>query len=329
VKVSWDRIIRTVVGLRPFRPSGFLVRSERIRNKPVIHNYGHGGAGVTLSWGTSHLAVEEAIQTRETRFAVLGAGAVGLASARLLQRKGFEVTIYARDLPPDTTSNVAGALWSPYLAVDDDRRTPEFEAQFDRAARLSHRYFQDLVGDDYGVRWIESYELSDEPFDGDKGKDPLADLYPGSRRLRQNEHPFPARDAWYSFSMLVEPPVYLNALMRDFRLAGGRVVVRELRTVEEVTALPEPAVVNCTGLGARLLFDDREMTPIKGQLTILLPQPEVDYVTLKGDLYMFPRKDGILLGGTHERGNWSLEPNQEAMRKIVEGHMDVFRKMKV
>src|SRR5206468_6660062 len=103
-----DRIIRTVVGLRPFRSSGFVVRTEKLGEKTVVHNYGHGGGGITLSWGTSELAVDEAWKTGEKRFAVLGCGAVGLATARLLQQRGAEVTIYAKDLPPYTTSNIAG-----------------------------------------------------------------------------------------------------------------------------------------------------------------------------------------------------------------------------
>src|SRR5438876_11931048 len=91
VHVSEDRIIRTVVGLRPFRPSGFVVRTETIGDTTVVHNYGHGGGGITLSWGTSELAVEEAWKTGQRRFAVLGCGAVGLASARLLPQRGGEV----------------------------------------------------------------------------------------------------------------------------------------------------------------------------------------------------------------------------------------------
>ena len=58
VKVSRERLIRTVVGLRPYRPGGFLVDTERLENKLLVHNYGHGGAGITLSWGSAHLALE-------------------------------------------------------------------------------------------------------------------------------------------------------------------------------------------------------------------------------------------------------------------------------
>jgi D-amino-acid oxidase len=109
VVVARSRIIRTTVGLRPFRPSGFVIRGEKLDDRTIVHNYGHGGAGVSLSWGTAQLAIEEAAKTGAHRYAVLGCGAVGLATARLLQRRGSDVTIYARDLPPQTTSNMAGA----------------------------------------------------------------------------------------------------------------------------------------------------------------------------------------------------------------------------
>ena len=50
VKASWDRIIRTTVGLRPHRDTGFVVKSDKLDDKLIVHNYGHGGAGFTLSW---------------------------------------------------------------------------------------------------------------------------------------------------------------------------------------------------------------------------------------------------------------------------------------
>ena len=70
------------------------------------------------------------------------------------------------------------------------------------------------------------------------------------------------------------------------------------------------------------------MTPIKGQLTILLPQPEIQYCTLPKDLYMFPRNDGILLGGTHQAEVWSLEPDLQAKAQIISEHARIFREMR-
>ena len=75
-------------------------------------------------------------------------------------------------------------------------------------------------------------------------------------------------------TMFIEPPVYLDALLRDFHFAGGRVRVQSFNAPADVVALREPIVVNCTGLGSRELFGDREMTPVKGQLTMLLPSPK-------------------------------------------------------
>jgi D-amino-acid oxidase len=330
VLVSAERIIRTDVGFRPFRASGFVVRAERLGDKLLVHNYGHGGAGVTLSWGTAELAVEQvAASGRTGRAAVLGCGVVGLATARRLQDRGFGVTIYARELPADTTSNVAGALWYPHLVVEDALRTPAFEAQFEKAARVSHRCFQGLVGDRYGVTWREQYFLSTAPMADAWEYAVLRDLFPDPRRLQPSQHPFGPRHALVDNMIFIEPPVYLTALLRDFRDAGGLVNVQTFATAAEVAALSEPIVLNCTGLGARELFGDRELTAVKGQLTVLRPQPEVDYAVLTDDdLYMFPRQDGILLGGTHEHGVETREPNAEAERHILARHRAIFDSMR-
>jgi glycine/D-amino acid oxidase-like deaminating enzyme len=331
VKVAPDRVIRQVAGLRPYRPSGFVVRVEKLDAKVVVHNYGHGGAGVSLSWGTAELAVEEAAPTGARRYAVLGCGAVGLATARLLQRRGHEVAIYARDLPPNTTSNVAGAEWGTFSVAEPSRRTAAFGEQLVRAARRSHRMFQDLVGERYGVRWLDAYELSFHPPTGPRGdavSEALGRLTTALRTLSRDEHPFDRPHVRQFMTMMIEPPVYLEALLADFRLAGGKVVVREFTDLRAVLDLPEPVVVNCTGLGARALFGDEELMPAKGQLSVLAPQPEVDYAVLTDDLlYMFPRRDGILLGGTFERGEWSLTPDPAAAERILRGHLALFGPM--
>ena len=261
--------------------------------------------------GTARLAVDElnGWTGSSDRAAVVGCGAVGLATARLLQRRGTAVTIYAKDIPPNTTSNIAGAQWVPFSVFERGKTTAAFDEQFARAARLSWRLFQDLIGSIYGIRWIENYSVGDTPAEG-----PLdSPFYVNGVDLGPREHPFPARYVRRFTTMLIEPPVYMAAMLRDFLLAGGRLVVRELASRDEISALDEPIVFNCTGLGARTLVGDAELTPVKGQLTFLLPQPEVDYITLlDGPLYMFPRADGILLGGTFERGNWDVAPEPES-----------------
>ena len=328
VRVAPDRVIREVVGLRPFRRSGFLVRADSLDEKLLIHNYGHGGGGVSLSWGTGDMVAELATASVQRQAAVIGSGAVGLAAARLLQDRGFTVTIYTRDLPPNTTSNIAGAQWSPVTVVDSELVTPEFEAQFVRASRFAYRYYQTLVGAKYGITWRENYALSSQPTTPSAGGGwevaHLRDLLPRTV-LSPDESPFPALHTWRFLTMHIEPSIYLAAVLQDFRIAGGRVVLREFADARSIMALTEPVIVNCTGLAAGKLFNDPDVLPIKGQLTVLAPQPEVDYITIgPGDLYMMPRQDGIILGGTHERGEWSLEPNPNESARILRGHQELF-----
>lgn len=330
VLVSPERVIRHVAGLRPFRRCGFTVRTESLGDKPIIHNYGHGGGGVSLSWGCAHLATQAALATPYRDVAVLGCGVIGLTSARLLQDRGFTVTIYARELPPDTTSNFAGASWAPVTVVDPDRRTPTFDEQFVRASRFAFRYFQNLAGAKYGVWWRERYALSETPPGSSSSiMSLIADVWPTSVTLSPGEHPFGSLYASRLLTMHIEPSVFLPSILLDFRAIGGRVVVRDFGDVQSIRDLPHPLIVNCTGLGAGALFGDAEMLPIKGQLTVLAPQPEVDYITVgPGDLYMMPRQDGIILGGTHERGEWSLEPNPAEVERIMRGHRALFEQMR-
>lgn len=331
--VAPELAIRSVVGLRPFRPSGFVVRGERLDGKVLVHNYGHGGGGITLSWGSSALAVREVRDVLPRRAAVLGCGVMGLTTARLLQDRGWEVTIYARDLPPHTTSDVAGGQWTPVSVFDEDRLTPGFASQFAEAARTSYHAFAGLVGAGYGVRWIENYYLSRTPFD--RLAYPfrvLPDLFPGAAELGPEEHPFPAPHVRRVVTMLVEPSIFLRRLLADFRQAGGAVVVREMASRADVAALAAPVVFNCTGLGAARLFGDSELTPVRGQLVFLPPDPRIDYLTVGGGagvLYMFPRSDGLLLGGTFQSGRDDLSPDPADTARILLDHARVAEGMRV
>jgi glycine/D-amino acid oxidase-like deaminating enzyme len=146
-------------------------------------------------------------------------------------------------------------------------------------------------------------------------------------RLSQAEHPFPHRGVVRIYMMLIEPAIYLPAVLADFRIAGGRVFVQDFRDIAAVMELKEQVIVNCTGLGAKALFNDNEVIPVKGQLAFLTPQPEINYMyTAEG--YMFPRRDGILLGGTHEHGVSTTEPDESAITGIIDGHKRIAQGMK-
>lgn len=336
VRVSWDRIIRTTVGLRPYRESGFVVRAERLDDKTVIHNYGHGGSGMSLCWGTAHLAADLAVEHPERRAAVIGCGIIGLSTARVLQRRGFQVAIYAKVLPPDTTSNKLFGDFTPNSTLVQNR-TPRWDEQFRRAVEIAYREHNLLVGRGYGVGWIDGYSQTDNPDAGGRGGGPAGGgagraeepLMPrsfetGRDLLGPGQHPFRTRYARRSPHLHFDPDIYLDALMRDVLTFGGSISARGFDSPRDFTSLDEPLVMNCTGLGAKQLFDDQEMIPVKGQLTVLLPQPEVDYTAGA----MTPRVSGIVLGHVLQRGVSSLDVDQEAQTRVVESAMRTFNGMR-
>jgi glycine/D-amino acid oxidase-like deaminating enzyme len=319
VQVNASRVIRTMAGLRPYRRSGFVVRAEQLAEKRLVHNYGHGGAGITLSWGTSKLATQLGLPGHSGPVAVLGSGVVGLSTARLVQEAGFPVTIYAAELPPDTTSNIAGGQFHPFAAYHEGQVTPEFMAQFTAALDYSWRRYQIMAGEDYGIRWLPTYVETDSP----EAK-VIATFPPINRMLTPAEHPFPWASTLRYDTMYVETGRYLRQMIRDMQIAGGRFEVRRFATPADIGSLPEALVFNCTGLGSRDLFGDQDLHPARGQLAILEPQPEVRYAFTGGPGYMFPRPDGIILGGTFEVDQWDTTPEPQTIARILDDQKRFF-----
>ena len=323
VDVDQSRVIRTMAGLRPYRRQGFVVRAEALGEKRLVHNYGHGGGGITLSWGSSKIATELGLQGHSGPVAVLGSGVMGLSTARLVQEAGLPVTIYAAALPPDTTSNIAGGQFHPFAVFHEGYEPAGFMAQFTRALDYSWRRFQIMVGDDYGIRWLPTYVETDSP------ESKLLEAFPPiDRMLSRAEHPFPWSGTLRYDTMYVETGRYLRQMLRDVQIAGGKIEVRKFASPADIAALAESLVFNCTGLGSRDLFNDQDLHPARGQLAILEPQPEVQYAFTGGPGYMFPRPDGIILGGTFEVDQWDATPEPATIARIVASHKRFFASLR-
>jgi glycine/D-amino acid oxidase-like deaminating enzyme len=321
VLVEESRIIRTVAGLRPYRSAGFVVRRDQLGDKALVHNYGHGGAGITLSWGSSRLAVDLGLQGHSGPVAVIGSGVMGLTTARLVQEAGFPARIYTAALPPNTTSAVAGGQVSPFGHYREGEVTTAWIAQFQAAMAYSWNRFQSLVGDHYGIRWLPTYEETRERVIPDDWMNPY---HPNARLLRPDEHPFPAGRVMTFDTMYVETPRFMSWLTEEVLKAGATIRMRRFDTLADVASLPETLVFNCTGIGARQLVGDEILTPVRGQLAVLQPQHEVRYAFAGNAGYMFPRGDGILLGGTIERGEWDAAPQPEDIARILRSHQRLF-----
>ena len=184
-----------------------------------------------------------------------------------------------------------------------------------------------MVGSRWAVRWTDKYALSDGPPHPPWAMALMPDIFPVGEPV-DGRPAFAAKLVLKSRALLIEPAAYLKTLLDEFRARGGVLVQRDVHEVAELRALQEPVVVNCTGLGARALFGDEGLQPAKGQLVMLPPQPEVDYMLhAEGGLYMASRADGVVLGGSWQLDDDTMEPDPEETRRIVDGHRAIFSRM--
>jgi D-amino-acid oxidase len=238
---------------------------------------------------------------------VLGCGVSGLSCGIRLLEAGHTVELRARELPPRTTSDIAAAIWYPYLV-----------APRERVADWSLRTLEVLRGlaarPESGVRWVRGLEVLGEP-----SPEPWWSPHVSGFRHATAEELLPGYGDGFVFEApIVEMPRYLPFLMARLGELGGTVVRREVRSLEEAWAVT-PVVVNCTGLGARELVGDGELFPIRGEVLRVAPLPEPRFLLddTRGMAYVIPRSGDCILGGTAEEGNSSLVPDPAQAEAIL------------
>ena len=320
VRAHPDRLFDITVCLRPFRAQGPRIEAERIGDTLVVHNYGHGGSGWSLSWGSATLAIQKALGNSPAQIAVIGCGAIGLTSAIMAQRAGAQVTIYARDLLPQTRSARATGSWTPDSRIAlKDAAGPAFGDLWEQMARISFKTYRQYLGlPGTPVEFTDRYALSDEPFEQLREaaenldtlgfatySDRIRDLTPRGQDLPEGATPFPVKYVRRSESMQFNIADYAHTLMTDFFTAGGKFVRKEFHAPNDLTQLKEKVVINCPGYAARDWWNDTSITPVRGQIAWLIPQPEVHYGFNYKNISILSRRDGIVvqdLNGGDMRG---------------------------
>lgn len=338
INASPDRIIEMNVCTRPFRLQGPRIESERIGRKNVVHNYGHGGSGWSLSWGTGQVAVEMAKAQRPKELAVIGCGAIGLTTALVAQQSGLKVTIYAKERPPYVSSHRATGSFTPDSRIVSAQYAPDFAKQWEMMARHSFRRFQSFLGvDGNPVEWRDMYSLSDRPPDLPRRvlvpvepdypaleRELLRDITP--RTVTVVAHPFPASHVQKRPALLFNIAEYTRTLMAEFLANGGVIETFEMRDKSDFAAIDERTIINCTGYGARALLADDSIIPVRGQTAKLIPQPEVDYGFFYGNrrVSVYPRRDGMLVQaqaeGDFNNDSEALDPEESisAVQRLAE-----------
>lgn len=303
-----------IAGVRPFRNGSYRLDAETGGGKFIVHNYGHGGAGITLSWGCAakvcDIVKQRVAVSHDQNVAVLGAGVMGLTAATRLLDLGLKVTIFSDRKPAETTSFKAGGQWAVSVVEYAGK-----EQEFAGIVKIAYQTFEQSIGKGFGV--VKRPNYTAEP---SHNLDVVLQLVPGLipkpvslPRLPFAGHTKPGLE--YQ-TLLIEPPIFLARLEADLRTRGATFVQKKFANRAAVLALSQTVIVNCTGLGAMTLWNDAKMVPIKGQLAMLPAQSNLAYLYGQNG-YMFPRSDHIVIGGTFESGVNNETPNKTTCRGLV------------
>ncbi|SMO68292.1 FAD-dependent oxidoreductase [Fodinibius sediminis] len=259
---------------------------------------------------------------------IIGSGVSGLTTAYVLQLLGYDTIIYTdkmvekidrKNAHPDFASLFPSASVIPH-SIHSDRLRSLFNT--------SQSLFYTLLNASFpGIERRRHHELFEIPKKPPKylaWMDNVCLLDSGSQTAIAPGRPGIQVTAGWSFDCLfADWPVYFPALKERYLKQGGTIHSRKLHP-EDISRLPAAHIVNCSGLGSRLLFDDpaphlllrghllyREGAPLlrtsKGgpvQSYNYTPTPGV-YAQADGsacDVYCYPRRDGWILGGSRQQG---------------------------
>jgi D-amino-acid oxidase len=313
-----------IAGVRPYRNHSYRLEAETASGKFIVHNYGHGGAGITLSWGCAakvrDIVQKHLVTSHDRNAAVLGAGVMGMTAATLLLDLGLNVTIYSDRKPADTTSSKAGGQWAVSVIEFQGK-----EKELAGIIKTAYTTFKDSIGKGFGVSERPNYTATRS-----HNLDVVLQLVPGliPKPVSLPRMPFEGhtKPGWEYQTLLIEPPIFLARLEADLKARGVTFVQKKFASKSDVlTSLTQTIVVNCTGLGAMKLWNDTKMVPIKGQLAMLPAQPNLQYLYGQ-DGYMFPRADHVVIGGTFELGVNNETVDKAVCRSLVDHIKSLFGK---
>ncbi len=331
--LSTTNIIGYNIGVRPYRKSGIRLETEYLQDKIIIHNYGYGGSGLSLCWGGAHEVAS--LLDKETpnlappkAIAILGAGVIGLASAYDLLQKGYQVHIYAGNWMPNLTSNVGAGIWTPPPVSEST--SPERMVFLKSIVDNSKARWSESLSEKpefAGVRIIEalfSYQATSSassvpkktsPLEPDKAiEEVIVHFDNGVQKIVQR-----------TFEFGIDGKLFLEDLLQKVEAKGALFFQKHFSTPDDLLELQEPIIINCTSLGSRELFNDKDFVPVRGELIYFLPQNGIDYLlyqSVPNDsnywVSIYPWSDRLVVGGVNEKEKEELEIDP----KVIEALLD-------
>ena len=227
---------------------------------------------------------------------VIGAGVSGLSSGIRLLEDGWNVTIWASDFSPNTTSDIAAALWYPFLSAPVEKTDIWGANTYDVLKKLSKE-------NDTGISMNQTYEY----FRKSQPDPSWKNVVDNFERTTENL-PGDYTEAFTFITPIIEMSIYLEWLMERYDSLGGNLEKKRISSFDEILPL-FAVIINCTGLDSGALLDDDEVYPVRGQIIrVKAPLTEMHLdQQIESLAYIVPRSEDVVLGGVAQQGNWSLE----------------------
>ncbi len=240
---------------------------------------------------------------------IIGCGVMGLTCGIRLLEAGHQAHIIAKDLPPNTTSNWAAAIWFPYKAFPVDKVLRWSKVSYDECYRL----IEDPAA---GIRDTQLIQLFSEPMPDPWWQEAVNQF----GRLSPDQLPLDYADAFVVTVPVIDTRMHMQYLVNRFQQLGGMIEQRELHHVDEIETA-DNIILNCAGLGSRTLFNDETVYPIRGQIIrVKADDARISYLDDTGSravTYVIPRIDDVILGGTAMYHDWNETPNPDTAAEIL------------
>jgi D-amino-acid oxidase len=246
----------------------------------------------------------------QNNIAVIGAGISGMAVASLLLQKGYKVTIYAKDFSPNITSNRAAAFWFPYHIRNDSRGIGW--------CRYTYDYFKTYSANPQTGISMKTLHKVVEQHVAEEQAGWVSFMPDGSyHMLAPHLLPKGVAQIYEATVPLIETQLFLPWLQQQLTNAGVQFIQQNISSLDSLLQ-QHSFVINCAALGAVQLCNDSSLIPVRGQVALLQPANlPLIYLNNEKSLYIVPRKDAIIVGGTYEENVNDPVTEPAALQQIL------------
>ena len=253
--------------------------------------------------------------------AIVGAGISGLSCAYLLsENKDHRITVFAKEFSPNITSNRAAAFWFPYHVRNDKRAI--------KWSKSSYAFYKQLTNNSAtGISMKKLIKAIPEKL-RDEDNSWIEFIPEGECTELWKEELKPGiRKAYTVIVPLIETQIFLPYLQHIFEKRNVVFERKLISSFDEVQGFD--IIINCSGLGARDLCHDTSVIPVRGQVALLEPQTSLSiYLDNDTPLYIVPRKDATIIGGTYESDIYEEVTEPESIERILQTAYTFFPELK-